>query len=67
MDMLLHNFLNLLNVEGDTYENLKTLLEGIYIVNRPFQFVHIESRCNINYKIEGLNRVFFIRMYMLCH
>ena len=52
--------------EGDTNAKLKLLLEGIYIVDWPFQSFDIESRCKINYKLEGFNRVFF-RIYMFYH
>ena len=44
-------------VEGDTYANLRPLLEGIYIGDWPFQFFDVESRCRINCKLEGFNRV----------
>ena len=45
-------------VEGDTYAKLIPLLEGIHIVDWPFQFFDIDCRCMINYKLVGLNRVF---------
>ena len=32
------------------------LLEGIHIVDWPFQFFGMESRCKINCKLKGLNR-----------
>ena len=51
--------------EGDTNAKLKLLLEGIYIVDWPFQSFDIESRCKINYKLEGFNRVFFPDIYVL--
>ena len=52
-------------VEGDTYAKLKPLLEGIYILDCPFQFLDIESRCIINCKLEG--SIGFLRMYMFYH
>ena len=45
-------------IEGDTCAKLIPLLEGIFIVDWPFQFFDIESRCKINYKLEGLHRAF---------
>ena len=45
-------------VEDNTYAKLIALLEGIHIVDRPFQFYDIESRCKIDYKLEGLIRLF---------
>ena len=52
-------------VEGDTYSKFIPLLEGIDIVDWPFQFFDIKSRCKINYKLEGFNR--FFRISMFCH
>ena len=43
--------------EGDTYAKCKPLLEGIYIVDCPFQFFDVKRRCMINCKLEGFNRV----------
>lgn len=39
--------------EGDTYAKL----EGIHIEDWPFQFFDVESRCKINCKLQGFNRV----------
>ena len=38
-------------------QKLRQLLEGIHIVDWPFQSFDIESRCKINHKLEGLNRL----------
>ena len=46
-------------VEGNTYVKFITLLEGIHIVDWPFQFCNIESRCKIDCKLEGLNPILF--------
>jgi hypothetical protein len=43
-------------VEGDTHAKHIPLLEGIHIVHWPFQFFDVESKCRIDYKLEGLNR-----------
>ena len=32
-------------VEGDTYAELRPVLEGIHIVDWPFKLFDIESRC----------------------
>jgi hypothetical protein len=44
-------------VDGYTYAKLRPLLEGIHIVDWPFEFFDVENRCRINYKLEGLNRL----------
>ena len=38
-------------------QNSKPLLESVRIVTWPFHFFDIESRCKINYNLEGVNRV----------
>ena len=58
MLMLVQNLLDLASIKGDTYAKLVPLLESIFVVNWPYQFFDIESRCIINYKLEGLNMVF---------
>lgn len=45
-------------VEGDTYAKAIPLLEGIHIVDWPFQFFNIKSRCWIDSELEGFN-IFF--------
>ena len=47
-------------VEVNTYAKLMPLPEGIHIVDWPFQFFYIESRCMINYKFEELNTYFLM-------
>ena len=44
-------------VEGDTYAKVRSLIGGIHIVDWSFQFFDVESRCKINCKFEGLNKV----------
>ena len=51
-------------VEGDKYAKLIPLLESIHNVDWPFQFFHTESRCRINYKLEGINRL-YLDVYVL--
>ena len=56
--MLVHNFYWLCEcVEGNIYAKLWPLLEDIHIVDLLFQFFDVESRCKIDCKLEGLNRV----------
>ena len=52
-------------VEGDTYANLIPLLDNIHIVDWPFQFFGINSRCMINCKLKELNKVFLVVYVML--
>ena len=40
-------------VEGYTYAKYRQLLEGIHIVDWPFQIFDIESRCMINLQARG--------------
>jgi hypothetical protein len=42
---------------ANTNAKLTPLLEGIHIVDWPFQLFDVESRCMINYKLEGLNKI----------
>ena len=43
------NFIGLSEcANGNTYARLRPLLEGIHIVDWPFQFFDVESRCTIN-------------------
>ena len=44
-------------VEDETYAKLNPLLKDNDIVDWPFQLCDGESRYEINYKLEGLNRV----------
>jgi hypothetical protein len=43
-------------VEGDTYAKLMPQLEGIQVVDWPFQSLNIRNKWTIDYKFEGLNR-----------
>ena len=59
MPTLVHNLLDLASVLRMTHY-LKvsiSLLEGIHIVGWLFQLLNIESRCKINWKLKGLDRV----------
>ena len=51
MPMLVQNLLEC--AEGDTYAKFIPLLGWIHVVDRPFYFFDIESRCSIKYKLEG--------------
>ena len=62
--MLLHNSMVSVNVLRRHIYKTQNIVEGICIVTCPFQFVGIESTCNINYKLEGLNRV-FLDLYVM--
>ena len=42
--------------EGDSYVELRPLLEEIAIVEWPFHIYYIDNKCHINLKCEGLNK-----------
>ena len=66
MHVLVRDLLDLWKcVEGDRYAKLKSLFEGINIVDWPFQFLYVESGCRINCKLNNLNKLFWMYMLLL--
>ena len=44
-------------IEGDMYAKLRPPLDDIHIVDWAIQFFDVGNKCNINCKLEGLDRV----------
>lgn len=64
--MLVQNLLGLASVPRAThFAKVIPLLEGMDIVDWPFQFFVDENACRIHYKLEGLKRI--LGMYVFYH